>query len=116
MRCCVTASSSSSLPPPQVRFVRADEAWLSPDHGRDTCRLTLTIYNPSDSARRRYFAEVFRALGPFSPRVHWGKAFDLQPRQVAEMYPRFEDFKRVRAEMDPHGVFLTELYEQTFGF
>lgn len=99
-----------------MRFVRGDDVWLSPDYGRDTCRITLTIYNPSDSNRRRYFTEVFRALGRFSPRLHWGKAFELRPRQVGEMYPRFEDFERVRAEMDPGGVFLTELFEQTFGF
>lgn len=99
-----------------MRFVRGDDVWLSPDYGRDTCRITLTIRNPSDSTRRKYFTEAFRALGRFSPRVHWGKAFELQPEQVKEMYPRFEDFKRVRAKMDPSGVFLTELFEQTFGF
>ena len=111
-----TPSEMPHLLLPQVRFVRGDDAWLSPDYGRDTCRITLTIYNPSDATRRKYFTEVFRALGRFSPRLHWGKAFELQPGQVKGMYPRFEDFEKVRAEMDPSGVFLTELFEQTFGF
>ena len=35
----------------QVRFVQADDIWLSPEYNRDSCRITLSIYNPSEENR-----------------------------------------------------------------
>ena len=107
------------LSPPstdQVRFVQQDNIWLSPEYGQDTCRITQTIYNPSDATRQLFFKESFRALRRFSPRVHWGKTFELQPDQVKEMYPHLEDFKRIRKQLDPENTFLNGLLERTFGF
>jgi FAD/FMN-containing dehydrogenase len=51
----------------------------------------------------------------FGGRPHWGKmnwatAADLRP-----LYPRFDDFLRVRQELDPTGMFLNAYLRRVLG-
>ena len=66
--------------------------------------------------RLLYFYESYKALKKFSPRVHWGKVFQVSPAEAKAMYPRFQDFARVRAQMDPKRIFLNEQLAETFDF
>jgi xylitol oxidase len=43
---------------------------------------------------------IEHALAPFDPRPHWGKL-----HLAAARYPRQDDFDRLRARLDPDGVF-----------
>ena len=36
----------------QIRFVQADDIWLSPNYERNSCHITQTIYNPSEEHRQ----------------------------------------------------------------
>lgn len=49
-------------------------------------------------------AQVLEAGG----RLYLAKDSRMSPRDVAAMYPRLEAFRKVRAEVDPHGVFVSD--------
>lgn len=99
----------------QVRFVGKDDIWLSPNYQRDSCHITQTIYNPSESKRWLYFSGFHNATRKFGARLHWGKDFNLTPKEIRSLYPKFGDFMRIRALLDPNGTFLNELMSRTFG-
>jgi decaprenylphospho-beta-D-ribofuranose 2-oxidase len=41
-------------------------------------------------------------------RLYLAKDSRMAPRDAAAMYPRLEEFRKVRAEVDPHGVFVSD--------
>ena len=99
-----------------MRFVEADDIWLSPEYGMKTTRFTLCIYSPWDGVADNYFNGAFEALKKYNARFHWGKQFHVSPDCVWELFPRFEDFARVRQLMDPKGVFLNYFLKDSLGF
>ena len=44
-------------------------------------------------------------MADYGGRPHWGKRHSLTAHELAGLYPRFEDFKGVRARLDPGGAF-----------
>ena len=92
----------------QIRFVKADDIWLSPNYHRDSCHLTLCIHNPPKEIREHYFFGLYRALHQYKPRVHWGKEFGVTLQDMQSMSPKLSEFLSVRKRMDPYGIFLNE--------
>ena len=86
----------------EIRSVAADDLWLSPSTGRDSVALHFT-WHRRESAVREVLSELERALEPLDARPHWGKIFTRTGTAVAAQYPRFDDFRELRAEMDPSG-------------
>lgn len=99
----------------QVRVVKADDIWLSPNYQRDSCHLTLCIYNPTLKRRQDFYNRLYEATAKFNPRFHWGKHFSLTPSDMERLYPRYKDFLRIRSELDPSGLFLNKLMASTLG-
>ena len=92
----------------QIRFVKSDDIWLSPNYQRDSCHLTLCIHNPSEEVRERYLFGLYRALSRYKPRVHWGKDFDVTREELQNVYPKLDEFLAIRRKLDPHGMFVNE--------
>ncbi|WP_394550864.1 D-arabinono-1,4-lactone oxidase [Agromyces sp. MMS24-JH15] len=87
----------------EVRTVRADDLWLSPAYGADVVGIhfTWTLDEPAVTA---LLPDLEAAL-PASARPHWGKLFTLPAAELARRYPRWEDFRALRARLDPEGRF-----------
>ena len=104
----------------QVRLVKADDIWLSPNYNRDSCHVTLTLYNPSPNAAHNYFGQFFNTSSrklELAPRLHWGKYMSgVGSLEVESMYPRLPDFAKVRQEMDPYGLFINHALREKFDF
>ena len=100
--------------PVQVRAVPADTtAWLSPAWGRDTVTVTLrTVRGMPYTPLFRAAQEVFLAHGG---RPHWGLVHTLGADRLAPAYPRWEDFRAVRARLDPTGVFASPYLTRILG-
>ena len=77
--------------------------------------MTLTIYAPEKTSSA-YFDAVYNATRKFNGRVHWGKYFTAGPAEIREMFPNFDDFARVRRELDPNGVYMNDALKKAFGF
>lgn len=90
--------------PIEVRFVKADDIWLSPFYQRDCCSIAVHRYFEED------YAPYFKAIEPifrkYQGRPHWGKLNTLQRSDFRKLYPRWDEFAAVRKEMDPEGRFL----------
>jgi len=97
--------------PIEVRFVAADDTLLSPANGRDVCYIGANTQGNAN--------EVFQRVEPlmktFGGRPHWGKHFTMTRDEIAHMYPgTYEDFRKLRATLDPDNVFANSLVRQLF--
>ena len=90
--------------PIQVRWQKGDDAWLSPQYGRDMVAISVSATRLPDAGV--FLRKAHAVLMPFGARPHWGKMHYATPAEIAAAYPKLEDFKRVRAELDPAGLFL----------
>ena len=95
--------------------MQGDDIWLSPNYRRESCHISEMIYSPSVKTTSLFFNSVHNATRKFNSRLHWGKYFELTPHDLQTMYPKFADFARMRATLDPKGVFLNDQLERIFG-
>lgn len=87
--------------PLEMRFVRGDDAWLSPAHGTDTCQ--IGAYTTDGPDRARYFRAFWEEVGIARP--HWGKELHQTAGDLAPLYPCWDAFAALRRELDPDRVF-----------
>ena len=57
---------------------------------------------------KAYFQHMEEILQHYDGRPHWGKMHTMNAASLARLYPRWHDFRRVRAMLDPQGLFLNE--------
>ena len=90
--------------PIEVRFVQADDIWLSPFYQRDCCSIAVHRYFEEDY--KPYFRTIEPIFRKYEGRPHWGKLNTLQQQDFRQIYPHWDDFAAVRREVDPQGRFL----------
>jgi alditol oxidase len=91
----------------ELRTIAGDWLWLSPQYGRDSVGLHFT-WRRSQTEVEAVLRTIEHALEPFGARPHWGKLFMDRAAGIASHYPRMPDFRRLRDELDPRGVFANE--------
>ncbi len=99
--------------PLEFRWVRGDDLWLSPNHGRDSVHISVHQY--CGMPFEAYFDAVQAICLNHGGRPHWGKVHSLKAAQLARLYPRWDDFLALREKMDPKGLFLTPYLRGLFG-
>ncbi|MEV7554161.1 D-arabinono-1,4-lactone oxidase [Amycolatopsis sp. NPDC089917] len=99
--------------PVEVRVAAADDIWLSTANGRDSAY--IAIHQFVGMPYREYFAGFASIVGEVGGRPHWGKMHDLDAATLRSRYPRFDDFTRVRKEVDPAGVFTNTYLDRVLG-
>jgi FAD-linked oxidoreductase len=92
--------------PIEVRVIEADDAWLSPFHGRRSGSIAVHAYYQDDY---RFFFDLIEPIfRKREGRPHWGKLNTLKAADFAGLYPRWSDAMSVRRELDPEGRFLND--------
>ena len=99
--------------PIECRFVRGDDIWLSPAYGRDSAYIAVHMFK--GMPYRAYFDAIEEIFQSYDGRPHWGKLHTLDADALAARYPRWEDFRRVRAILDPQGIFLNDYLRGLLG-
>ncbi|KAI0213805.1 L-gulonolactone oxidase [Lamellibrachia satsuma] len=103
--------------PIEVRFVKADDIYLSPCCGQDSCYINILSYRPygkaipHDSYWKAYQDIVFKAGG----RPHWAKDHTLTSDVLSGMYPGWQQFSSVRRRLDPNGMFTNAYVDRLLG-
>lgn len=98
--------------PVEYRYVRADDIWLSPFYQRDSAAISVHQYVGMDYEPYFRGAEaIFRSYGG---RPHWGKMHSLGARELGPLYPRWDDFQRLRTSLDPRGMFMNAHLHKLF--
>ncbi|OLR95604.1 D-arabinono-1,4-lactone oxidase [Actinokineospora bangkokensis] len=99
--------------PVEVRVAAADDIWLSTAHGRDSAYLAIHQY--VGMPYREYFDLFESVVAQVGGRPHWGKMHTLDAEALRARYPRFDDFLRVRSEVDPEGRFANPYTDRVLG-
>ncbi len=102
-----------TLFPIEIRFVKGDELWLSPAYKRDS--VYFAIHSYIDENFRPYFEEMQNIFKRHGGRPHWGKWHSLVHDDFEKVYPKWHDFKKVRNELDPQGLWLNPHLKSIFG-
>jgi FAD-linked oxidoreductase len=99
--------------PIEFRTIAADDAWLSPFHGRDSCSIAV------HAAHDEPWDYLVKAIGPIyrrhGARPHWGKLHDRSAAELRALYPRWADFQQLRRSLDPAGRMLTPYLQRLLG-
>ncbi|TXD84078.1 FAD-binding protein [Subsaximicrobium wynnwilliamsii] len=92
--------------PMDVRFIKKDQSWLSYAYGQDTVTMGCVSRNAATADTYEAFETVERIFLKHGGRPHWGKRFQAKDAQLSKLYPKWEDFKILRKQMDPSNKFL----------
>jgi L-gulono-1,4-lactone dehydrogenase len=99
--------------PVEVRVAAADDIWLSTGYGRESAYVAIHQY--AGLPYQAYFDRFESIVAEVAGRPHWGKLHSLDAGRLRPLYPRFDDFRRVRAEADPEGRFGNAYLTRVFG-
>ena len=99
--------------PLEYRYIKGDDLWLSMFEGGD--RAAISIHRMAGADYRPYFDAIEPIFWKYGGRPHWGKVHSLGHAQLTKLYPHFEEFRALRAELDPGGRFLNDHLRKVFG-
>jgi L-gulonolactone oxidase len=99
--------------PVEIRVAAADDIWLSTASERDSAYVAVHAYHRTP--HEEYFAGVEQIVAAVDGRPHWGKLHTLTAAELSQRYPRFDDFLRVRQEVDPEGRFTNDHLDRVLG-
>jgi len=99
--------------PVEVRVAAADDIWLSTAYGRESAYVAIHQY--AGLPYRAYFDRFESIVAEVAGRPHWGKLHSLDAGRLRPLYPRFDDFRQVRAEVDPEARFGNSYLTRVLG-
>ena len=103
LRRAVPRLASPVMFPVEVRVAAADEIWLSTAYERESAYVAIHQY--AGLPYQDWFDRFESVVADVAGRPHWGKMHSLDAARLRSLYPRFGDFGRLRAEVDPEGRF-----------
>jgi len=99
--------------PMEYRHIAPDTAWLSPFNGGP--RASIAIHAAANERYDYFFTDFEPMYRKAGGRPHWGKLHSLGHAELTELYPDFERFRALRADLDPEGRFLNAHLAKLFG-
>ncbi len=99
--------------PVEVRFTAPDDIPLSTASGRETAYLAVHVAKGMDY--ETYFRGVEEIMNGLEGRPHWGKLHFQTADVLATRYPKWDAFQKVRANLDPAGVFANAYTDRVLG-
>jgi FAD-linked oxidoreductase len=99
--------------PIEFRLVAPDDAFLSTAHGRETAYVAVHQYQ--GAVWEPYFRAVEEIMSGYGGRPHWGKRHFQTAETLEKLYPRWRDFQKVRARLDPKGTFANVYTDRVLG-
>ena len=92
--------------PVEYRSLAADDVWMSVAYERPTVTISMHVdAREDDEPLFRACEEVFAS---FDGRPHWGKVHYRSGADLAALHERWDDWWRIRDELDPDSVFLND--------
>ena len=104
----------------EIYAAQSNNFWLSPSYNTDVIRIDVfwfgnNIGNPAD-----YFNKFWQRLAKFNFRPHWGKYLpdansSLGVEYLENLYPKWQDWKDLRHNMDPGEIFVNDYWRAHLG-
>lgn len=99
--------------PIECRTVAGDDAMLSPAYERGTTY--IAVHQHHSMEWRPYFDAIEEIFVSYGGRPHWGKRNSRTAADLAEDYPEWDRFQKVRNEFDPNRVFSNKYVKRVLG-
>ena len=99
--------------PVEVRVAAADDIWLSTAYGRESAYVAIHQY--AGLPYQDWFDRFESIVAEVAGRPHWGKLHSLDAERLRPLYPRYDEFRRVRAEVDPEARFGNSYLARVLG-
>jgi|TARA_B110000908_G_scaffold26466_1_gene30730 FAD-linked oxidoreductase len=100
--------------PLEYRYVSRDDTLLSMSSGHED-HAAISVHRVASEDYRPYFDLIEPIFWKYGGRPHWGKIHTLGAPELAKLYPRFNDFKSIRKQLDPRGRMLNDHLRTLFG-
>lgn len=100
--------------PMDVRFVKKDKSWLSYAYEKDIVTMGCVCRNAAAADDYEAFKTIEEIFIKHGGRPHWGKRFVAKDAELKKLYPKWEDFKSTRKEIDPTNKFLNPYLTSLF--
>ncbi|BFZ15798.1 hypothetical protein BsWGS_18837 [Bradybaena similaris] len=102
--------------PVEVRFVKADNIFLSPCYMQDSCYINIIMYRPFNKLvdHEEYWNAYQKIVAKHGGRPHWAKDHKFTGTEFQKIYPKWTEFCAVRERLDPNGMFLNSNLERVF--
>ncbi|MGT2425568.1 D-arabinono-1,4-lactone oxidase [Amnibacterium kyonggiense] len=98
----------------ELRTVAADGLWLSPASGADVLAIGFTWRDVPELVLP-LLPRIEERLLPLGARPHWAKLFAARADVLRERYAGWDDFARLRDEVDPGRVFANPFLTEVLG-
>ncbi len=99
--------------PVEFRDVAGDNIPLSPAYNRDSTFVAVHAYH-----RRPYeelIQDVEEIFDQYDGRPHWGKHHTKSASDLESLYPEWEAFRELQADLDPDALFCNPYLQTLFG-
>jgi FAD-linked oxidoreductase len=113
LRRAVPRLSDPVMFPVEVRVAAADDIWLSTAYRRESAYVAIHQY--AGLPYQEWFDRFESIVAEVAGRPHWGKMHSLDAARLDARYPRFGDFRRVRADVDPERRFGNSYLTRVLG-
>ncbi len=100
--------------PMDIRFVKKDQAWLSYAYNEDIVTMGCVCRNAKSANEYEAFKTVESIFLKHGGKPHWAKRFSAKNDELEKLYPKWNDFKKLRKEMDPSNKFLNNYLAEIF--
>jgi hypothetical protein len=101
---------------------RKSKFWLSPNYGRDSVRVDLFWFKTrkDEPPDRAFYPQYWDLLKKFDFRFHWGKYLSDPASSTGvefrrKQFPMWNQFMKLRNQMDPKNIFLTSYWKKHLG-
>lgn len=103
-----------------VRYVAADDVWLSPMYGRNISVVSSIVEGDatvtgSPVEFKRYEQGLAHIAMQYGGRPHPGKQNWANASYLKTVYPKWDDFLALRAELDPSCLFANDYLRRYLG-
>jgi hypothetical protein len=91
--------------------------WMSPSYARDVVRVDVFWFTYNyDSPVENFYPQFWSLLKEFDYRLHWGKFLVQNTPSVPDdylqkQYPKWGNWMKIRQELDPDNLFLTDYWK-----
>ncbi|TWP52815.1 FAD-binding protein [Lentzea tibetensis] len=113
LRAAAARVRDALIVPCEVRIAQADDIWLSTAQGRDTAYISM--HQALGMGYHEFFDTYASIAASVGGRPHWGKMHNLTADELRPLYPHFDDFLRVRDEVDPGRTFSNAYLDRVLG-
>ena len=96
----------------EIRTIASDDFWMSPQYKSDDVGLHFTWKQIPETLEAVKTIETI--LEPFKYRPHLGKIYTATPSYISSAFPKFQNFKELISQIDPHNKFGNEMTDDLF--